>query len=67
MGVEYATNAQNNSPAGYMTVDEDAATYPSPGVTHGAEWYRVYGGRQDYMNYYHGDKELTLECQMLNG
>jgi len=61
VGVEYATNAQNNSPAGYMTVDEDASTYPSPGVTHGAEWYRVYGGRQDYMNYYHCDKEVTLE------
>lgn len=61
IGVEYATHCQNNSPAGYMTVDEDASTYPSPGVTHGAEWYRVYGGRQDFMNYYHSDKEVTLE------
>ncbi|NNC84431.1 MAG: T9SS type A sorting domain-containing protein [Bacteroidia bacterium] len=65
IGVEYATHAQNNSPAGYMTVDEDSSTYPSPGVTHGAEWYRVYGGRQDYMNYYHCDKELTLELSDL--
>ena len=61
VGVEYATNAQNNSPAGYMTVDEDAGTFPSPGVTHGAEWYRVYGGRQDFMNYYHNCKEITIE------
>ncbi|MGB6268985.1 MAG: M14 family zinc carboxypeptidase, partial [Olleya sp.] len=60
-GVEYATNAQNNSPAGYMIADEDAATTPSPGVTHGADWYRVYGGRQDYMNYYCQSKEITLE------
>lgn len=61
IGVEYATNAQTNSPAGYMVDDDDSNVYPSPGVTHGAEWYRVYGGRQDYMNYYHGDKEVTIE------
>jgi hypothetical protein len=61
ISVEYATHAQNNSPAGYMTVDEDSDIYPSPGVTHGAEWYRVYGGRQDYMNYYRGGREITIE------
>ena len=61
IGVEYATNAQNNSPAGYMVDDDDSNIYPSPGVTHGAEWYRVFGGRQDYMNYYLGVKEVTLE------
>ncbi len=61
IGVEYATHAQNNSPAGYMTADDDSDVYPSPGVTHGAEWYRVYGGRQDYMNYYIKDKEVTIE------
>ncbi|MDA0176940.1 M14 family zinc carboxypeptidase [Mesoflavibacter profundi] len=61
ISVEYATNAQNNSPSGYMVDDEDSNVYPSPGVTHGAEWYRVYGGRQDFMNYYHQDKEVTIE------
>ena len=61
ISVEYATNAQNNSPSGYMVDDEDSNIYPSPGVTHGAEWYRVYGGRQDFMNYYHQDKEVTIE------
>ena len=61
ISVEYATHAQNNSPAGYMTDDDDSNVYPSPGVTHGAEWYRVYGGRQDYMNYYLGVKEVTIE------
>ncbi|WOD45088.1 immunoglobulin-like domain-containing protein [Hwangdonia lutea] len=64
-GVEYATHAQNDSDAlgdtTYMTVDEDSNVYPSPGVTHGAEWYRVYGGRQDYMNFYHQCKEITVE------
>jgi hypothetical protein len=33
----------------------------SPGVTHGAEWYRVFGGRQDYMNFYHQCRETTIE------
>lgn len=61
ISVEYATHAQNNSPSGYMMVDEDSDIYPSPGVTHGAEWYRVYGGRQDYMNYYRGGREIVVE------
>lgn len=72
ISVEYATNAQNNSPAGYMVDDDDwdASTgsqawhnnyIQSPGVTHGAEWYRVYGGRQDYMNFYRHSKEVTIE------
>jgi len=61
ISVEYATNAQGDSPAGYMTADDDSHYIVSPGVTHGAEWYRVYGGRQDFMNYYHGDKEVTIE------
>jgi hypothetical protein len=61
ISVEYATNAQNDSPAGYMTADDDSHYIVSPGVTHGAEWYRVYGGRQDYMNFYNGTKEVTLE------
>ncbi len=61
ISVEYATHAQNNSPNGYMIDDEDADVYPSPGVTHGAEWYRVYGGRQDYMNYYRSGREVVVE------
>ncbi|MCF8274802.1 MAG: fibronectin type III domain-containing protein, partial [Flavobacteriaceae bacterium] len=64
-GVEYATHAQNDSNTlgdmTYMTADDDSNIYPSPGVTHGAEWYRVYGGRQDYMNYYKQCKEITIE------
>jgi len=54
----------------YMTDDDDwdnpGGLYPnnfieSPGVTHGAEWYRVYGGRQDYMNFYQQCREITIE------
>jgi Zinc carboxypeptidase/Secretion system C-terminal sorting domain/Carboxypeptidase regulatory-like domain/Ig-like domain CHU_C associated len=63
ISVEFATNAQTNSPGDptYMTIDEDAGTFPSPGVTNGAAWYVVYGGRQDYMNYYRHAKEVTIE------
>lgn len=73
VGVEYATNCQTDANAGntstptytnkptYMTADEDSHIYPSPGVTHGAEWYRVYGGRQDYMNFYQQTRETTIE------
>lgn len=32
------------------------------GVTNGADWYRISGGRQDYMNYYRHCRELTIEC-----
>ncbi|NNK83357.1 MAG: hypothetical protein HKO92_09550, partial [Flavobacteriaceae bacterium] len=65
ISVEYATHAQTDSDTlgdlTYMTVDYDSYIYPSPGVTHGAEWYRVYGGRQDYMNFYHQCREVTIE------
>ena len=73
VGVEYATHAQTDANSGnsssptysnkasYMTDDDDSNVFPSPGVTHGAEWYRVYGGRQDYMNFYHHCREITIE------
>ncbi|MBT8252333.1 MAG: hypothetical protein KJN68_00020, partial [Bacteroidia bacterium] len=62
ISVEYATNVHNDSTdPTYMMVDYDSGTYPSPGVAHGATWYVVYGGRQDYMNFYRHSKELTIE------
>ena len=62
ISVEYATHAQNNSPAGYMTIEYDFPENPaSPGVTQGSIWYQVYGGRQDYINYYRHAKEVTIE------
>jgi hypothetical protein len=51
---EYRDHAQNNGPTGYMNDQNN-------GITHGADWYRVYGGRQDYMNHDHQCKELTIE------
>ena len=32
------------------------------GVTNGAQWYMIGGGRQDYMNGYAQCRELTIEC-----
>ena len=32
------------------------------GVTNGASWYMIGGGRQDYMNGYAQCRELTIEC-----
>jgi hypothetical protein len=51
---QYATLAQNNSPSGYFTGQNN-------GITHGGDWYVVSGGRQDYMNYFHNCREVTLE------
>ncbi len=51
---DYADLAQANSPAGYMT-DLDN------GITNGYAWYTIAGGRQDYMNYFHGCREVTIE------
>lgn len=33
----------------------------SSGYIAGGDWYVIRNGRQDYMNYYHGIRELTLE------
>ncbi len=35
--------------------------WPDEGITNGAKWYIIYGGRQDYMNYYLEGREVTLE------
>ncbi|NNK69925.1 MAG: T9SS type A sorting domain-containing protein, partial [Flavobacteriaceae bacterium] len=63
ISVEYADNVHNSPgvPGNYMTVDYDSGIDPSPGVTNGAQWYVVYGGRQDYMNYFRHSKEVTIE------
>jgi len=33
----------------------------SSGVTNGGDWYVITGGRQDYMNYWHQCREITVE------
>ncbi len=50
----WADAAQQDSPGGYMTQLDN-------GVTNGYDWYPVFGGRQDYMTYFHGSRELTVE------
>jgi len=50
----YATSAQNNSPAGYMT-------YLNNGITNGAAWYVTTGNRQDWTNYAARGREVTIE------
>ena len=51
---DYAISAQNNSPAGYFTDENN-------GITNGADWYPVYGSRQDYYTYFHNSREITFE------
>ena len=41
--------------AGYMTDYNN-------GITNGASWYMIGGGRQDYMNGYAQCREMTIEC-----
>ncbi|MBM4158826.1 MAG: T9SS type A sorting domain-containing protein [Ignavibacteria bacterium] len=43
----------------YMT---DLLGYPNiPGIVNGFSWYRITGGRQDYMTYFRGSREITNE------
>ena len=55
---EYADTARFYSPANYMNPSGPSF---NNGVTHGGDWYVVYGSRQDYMNYYAHLREFTLE------
>ena len=52
---QYATLAKNYGPLNYFTNPSQS------GITNGGDWYVVYGGRQDYMNYWHNCKEITAE------
>jgi len=51
---QYADSAQHYSPSGYLTDQNN-------GITNGYAWYEVEGGRQDYMNYWRGCREITIE------
>ncbi len=50
----YADTVHVYSPTGYMT-------YLENGVTRGAVWYVVYGGRQDYVTQQLHGREVTIE------
>jgi hypothetical protein len=50
----YADAAQAASPSGYMTALNN-------GITNGYDWYTTSGNRQDFMTYFHGSREVTIE------
>ncbi len=50
----YADSTHFYGPSGYMNDLNN-------GITDGWDWYTISGGRQDYMNYYHGCREVTIE------
>ena len=50
----YANTVHNYAPANYMNGFNN-------GITNGYAWYTISGGRQDYMNYFHYCREMTLE------
>ncbi len=50
----YADTVHAHSVSGYMTALEN-------GVTNGAAWYIVEGGRQDFLNWYKYGREVTIE------
>jgi hypothetical protein len=51
---QWVDTAHAFSYPGYMTAKED-------GITNGFSWYPVYGGRQDYVNYFIRGREVTIE------
>ena len=51
---EYA-NLVHAVSSSYMTDENN-------GITNGADWYTIGGGRQDYMNGYRQCREVTVEC-----
>ena len=54
VGHEYVDTVHLHSPPGYFSGFNN-------GITNGFQWYTISGGRQDYMNYWHSDREVTLE------
>ncbi|MBC8319709.1 MAG: T9SS type A sorting domain-containing protein [Bacteroidetes bacterium] len=51
---EYVDTVHVYGPSGYFTGFNN-------GITNGYAWYSISGGRQDYMNYFHNCREMTLE------
>ncbi len=50
----YADTVHIHAPPDYMNLFNN-------GITNGYAWYTINGGRQDYMNYFHHCREMTLE------
>jgi hypothetical protein len=55
VALDWAELAQTDGPSGYMT------SVNNNGITNGYDWYQINGGRQDYMTYFHGGREVTIE------
>lgn len=51
---EYADTVHLYAPADYLNGFDN-------GITNGYQWYSISGGRQDYMNYFHNCREVTME------
>jgi hypothetical protein len=51
---DWADLAQSDSPGGYL-VDFDN------GITNGWDWYETHGSRQDFVTFFHGGREVTIE------
>ncbi len=51
---QYVDTVHLYSPASYMDGFVN-------GITNGYDWYTIAGGRQDYMNYFHYCREVTME------
>ena len=57
--VRWVDSARAHAPANYFN---EVLGYPNlPGVVQGYDWYEVNGGRQDYMNWFKGCREFTVE------
>ena len=54
VGREWADTVHKYGPPGYFTDEIN-------GITNGYAWYELNGGRQDYMNYWHNCREVTVE------
>ena len=64
LSLAWATTAQEDGPTGYLDDCRDPGCFGgacTPGVTNGADWYPIAGGRQDFMTYFHGGREVTVE------
>lgn len=56
---DYVDTVHSFSPSTYM---DDLYGYPNiPGITNGYAWYSISGGRQDYMTFFKGGREVTFE------
>ena len=56
---DWADLAQTDSPGGYMTDFDN-------GITNGHAWYEIHGGRQDFMTFFRGGREVTIELSTVH-